>query len=85
MHLLMRYCLPKFMTEDHIVRERRAEIHLGSGNRMTEGEAIGMESLAADHRIIRIVQKITGERMPDVFHVYPDLVGPSGFQRQGGK
>lgn len=47
---------------------------------MKETEGMGMESLTVDERIIRTVQEITGQRVTDIGHVHPYLMGAPGFQ-----
>lgn len=46
-----------------------------------------MESLPGTVMITGIVKKIAQQGMPQIFHMYPDLMGSSRFQRkrcQGG-
>ena len=43
---------------------------------------MGVESLPADVRHIRIVQVVSDERIAQILHVDPDLVGAAGFQLQ---
>ena len=39
-----------------------------------------MECLSSDQAVVRIVEKIAGQRMADMLHVDPDLMGSSGLQ-----
>jgi hypothetical protein len=39
-----------------------------------------MKSLPSDPVIHRIIEEIPRQRVTDVFHMDPDLVGPPGFQ-----
>ena len=44
-----------------------------------------MKGLPFYDPVIRIVEKISWKRMPDVHHMYPDLMGASGFQMKLSK
>ena len=52
---------------------------------MNKGHAIGMECLPLHIAHIGIVEIIADQRIPDVFHMYADLVCATGFQLQGDK
>ena len=52
---------------------------------MPEGQTERVKGLTMDGTVIRIVQKISRQWMPDVLHVHPDLMGSSGFQTDSGK
>lgn len=49
-------------------------------NGMDEVKLPGMECLSSDQAVVRIVEKIAGQRMADMLHVDPDLMGSSGLQ-----
>ena len=49
---------------------------------MGKGQPVGVECLPADVRHIRIVQVVSNERIAQILHVDPDLVGAAGFQPQ---
>ena len=59
---------------------RGGDAHGFSCNRVGKFQLEGMQRLAFDNAVIRIVEKIPGKRVPDVLHVHPDLVGAAGFQ-----
>ena len=42
----------------------------------------GMEGLPADQAVVGIVEKIAGQRMADMLHMNPDLMGSSRLQAQ---
>lgn len=47
---------------------------------MGEFQLVGVQGLALYDAVIRIVEKISWKRVPDVLHVHPNLVGTTGFQ-----
>ncbi len=49
-------------------------------NWMGEFQLVGVQGLALYDAVIRIVEKISWKRVPDVLHVHPNLVGTTGFQ-----
>lgn len=51
--------------------------HLLSSQRMREGEPEGVKGLSAYKAVVRMVEKISVERVADVLHMHPDLVGSS--------
>ena len=59
--------------------------HGFTGDRMREFQPPGVKGLACVVRIIRAIQKITGQRMADMIHVNSNLVRPAGFQMDGEK
>ena len=63
-----------------ILRHRRQETHRLPGDRVGKFQLEGMQRLAFDNAVIRIVEKISWKRVPDVLHVHPNLVGTTGFQ-----
>ena len=51
---------------------------------MSEGQPVGMESLAGDEdTVFGIIEMVSQERMTQILHVDPDLMGASGLQDQG--
>ena len=62
----------------HILRKRGSEFHRFPGHGMGEGQPVGVECLPADVRHIRIVQVVSNERIAQILHVDPDLVGAAG-------
>ncbi len=46
-----------------------------SSDGMEKGETEGVERLSVYEAVIRVVQKISVERMANIFHMNPDLVG----------
>lgn len=47
---------------------------------MGEFQLKRMERLSFYDPIVWVIEKITEKGMPNVFHMYPDLVGTAGFQ-----
>lgn len=47
---------------------------------MGEFQLVGVQGLALYDAVIRIVEKISWKRVPDVLHVHPNLVGTTGFR-----
>ena len=47
---------------------------------MNEFQLIGMQRLPADDAVIRMIKVVTRKGITQVFHVYPDLVGPACLQ-----
>lgn len=41
-----------------------------------------MEGLPADQAVVGIIEKIAGQRMADMLHMNPDLMGSSRLQAQ---
>ena len=58
--------------------------HLLSSQRMREGEPEGVKGLSAYKAVVRMVEKISVERVADVLHMHPDLVGSSRGREGSG-
>ena len=66
----------------HILRERRSQFEALPADWVPEAETPGVEWLPGDVPIIRMVEKITRERMPEVLHMHTDLMRAAGFKFQ---
>lgn len=66
----------------HILRQRSREFKLLSGHRVGKAQIDGMKRLTVDQTVVRAVEKIPRQRVPDGFHMDADLVRSSGFQQE---
>ena len=77
-NVLFKHALVKSICE--IFRYWGGDAYGFSCNRMDEFQLEGMQRLAFDDAVIRIVEKIPWKRVSDVLHMHPDLMGTAGFQ-----
>ena len=64
----------------HIFRERGFDPHDFLPDRMGKFQTAAVESLTVHGVIFRVIQKISQQRVPDVLHVNPDLMGTPCFE-----
>ena len=67
----------------HVRRNWGGEIQVSAGDRVGQGQCVGVESGAGDQvRCLRAVEPVSGQRTADVGHVDPELVGAARFWLQ---
>lgn len=66
----------------HILRQRSREFKLLPGRRVGKAQIGGMKRLAVDQTVIRAVEKIPRQWVPDGFHMDADLVCSSRLQQE---
>ncbi len=71
----------------HIFWQGSLELQWFPGDGMREGQLPGVESLAGDMTPVRMIEKISDDRMPQMLHVDSNLMGSSCFKakREKGK
>ena len=66
----------------HILGKPGREFHGLPCHGMGEPQTVGVQGLAADMAVIRMIEEIPGQGMAYGFHMDPYLVGPPCFQRE---